>query len=124
MRNLLATGPPSLAPAFTTAARSRLRQTNARATNPPSLFLPQACESSPAPTPELHETLTRARTLYGAGMGFWSLGVLASIVRATIGLQWEEDGDMADVLAAIDADIGQAIQVGVAFHVTHDMFIT
>jgi len=37
--------------------------------------------------------------------------VLASIVRATIGLRWEDDGDMSDILAIIDADIGQAIQV-------------
>ena len=36
--------------------------------------------------------------------------MLASIVRATVGLRWEEDGLMADVLAVIDADIGQAIQ--------------
>lgn len=44
-------------------------------------------------------------------MGFASLGVLASIVRASIGLRWEEDGVIADILAVIDADIGQAIQV-------------
>lgn len=37
--------------------------------------------------------------------------MLASIVRATIGLRWEDDGDMSDILAVIDADIGQAIQV-------------
>jgi len=43
-------------------------------------------------------------------MGITSLGVLASIVKATVGLQWEENGDMADILAVIDADIGQAIQ--------------
>lgn len=44
-------------------------------------------------------------------MGFASLGVLVHVVRATVGLRWEEDGDMADMLAVIDADIGQAIQV-------------
>jgi hypothetical protein len=33
-------------------------------------------------------------------------------VRATIGLRWEDKGGMADILALIDADIGQAaIQV-------------
>ena len=62
------------------------------------------------PTQHLYNTLTRARLLYGAGMGFTSLGLLASIVRATLGLQWEEDDDMEDVLAIVDADIGQAIQ--------------
>ena len=40
--------------------------------------------------------------------------MLASIVRATIGLRWEDDGDMPDILAIIDADIGQAIQVSCA----------
>ena len=62
------------------------------------------------PTPQLNDALTRARSLYGAGMGFASFGILASVVRATLGIRWEEDGEMADALAAIDADIGQAIQ--------------
>lgn len=31
-------------------------------------------------------------------------------MRATLGLQWEEDDDMEDILAIVDADIGQAIQ--------------
>jgi hypothetical protein len=63
--------------------------------------------------PCLHDILTRARSLYGAGLGFASLAVLSSIVRATIGLRWDDDGDMADILAVIDADIGQAIQASV-----------
>ncbi|KAF8956848.1 hypothetical protein BDZ97DRAFT_146393 [Flammula alnicola] len=111
MRNLLATGPPGVAPAFTTAARSRLRQTITKPLpNPYSLFRKQARDTPAAPLPHLHEVLTRARSLYGAGLGFSSLTVLASIVRATVGLRWEDDGDMADILAVIDADIGQAIQ--------------
>ena len=65
--------------------------------------------------PSLHDLLTRARSLYGAGLGFASLGLLSSIVRATIGLRWEVDGDMADILAVIDADIGQAIQASGAY---------
>jgi len=48
--------------------------------------------------------------MYGAGMGFSSLGLLSSVVRATLGLRWEDDGDMADILAVVDIDIGQAIQ--------------
>jgi hypothetical protein len=47
-------------------------------------------------------------------MGFASLGILSSIVNATIGLRWEEDGAMAHILAVIDADISQAIQVCVS----------
>lgn len=55
--------------------------------------------------------MARARSLYGAGMGLASLGVLESVVRGTIGLRWEEMGEMSDVLALVDADISQAIQV-------------
>jgi hypothetical protein len=44
-------------------------------------------------------------------MGFASLGVLESVVRATIGLRWEEVGELSNILALVDADISQAIQV-------------
>ena len=44
-------------------------------------------------------------------MGLASLGVLESVVRGTIGLRWEEIGEMSDVLTLVDADISQAIQV-------------
>ena len=110
-RNLLATGPPGIAPAFLSAARSRLRQTNKPPPSPYGLFRRQTRDDPATPLPHLHDLLTRARSLYGAGLGFLSLSVLASIVRATVGLRWEDDGDMADILAVIDADIGQAIQV-------------
>jgi len=111
IRNLLSTGPPGIAPAFSSAARSRLRQTISKPLpSPYSLFRRQTRDGQATPLPHLQEVLTRARSLYGAGLGFLSLPVLASIVRATIGLRWEDDGDMADILAVIDADIGQAIQ--------------
>ncbi|KAG2006378.1 hypothetical protein CC2G_002698 [Coprinopsis cinerea AmutBmut pab1-1] len=111
MRNLLATGPPGLCPAFTNAARSRLCQTQAKSkVNPYAFFRRQTRDSEAVPLPHLHETLTRARSLYGAGLGFASLGILASVLRATVGLRWQDDGDMADLLAVIDADVGQAIQ--------------
>ena len=32
-----------------------------------------------------------------------------------MGLRWEDDGDMADILAVIDADISQAIQASFFF---------
>jgi len=63
------------------------------------------------PTSQLNEALSRARTLYGAGMGFASLGILESVVRATVGLRWEDVGELSDILALVDADISQAIQV-------------
>lgn len=116
MRNLLAAGPPGVAPAFANAARSRLRHTNAKVLpNPYSIFRRQPHNMKfAAPTELLHDTLANVRSLYGAGMGFCSLAILASIVRATLGLRWEEEGDMADILAVIDVDIGQAIQVSIS----------
>jgi hypothetical protein len=45
-------------------------------------------------------------------MGIASLVVLASVIRATLGLRWDEEGEMADALAIIDVDLTQAIQVG------------
>ena len=124
VRNLLATGPPGLAPAFTSAARSRLRQTNSKVHNSPYLFQRQTRDKPSAPTPSLHDLLTRARSLYGAGLGFASLGLLSSIVRATIGLRWEDDGDMADILAVIDADISQAIQASLALPIIYNTRLT
>jgi hypothetical protein len=44
-------------------------------------------------------------------MGFASLGVLESVVRATVGLRWEDASELPDILALVDADISQAIQV-------------
>lgn len=110
LRHLLASGPPGITPAFTNAARSCLRQTSYKV-NPYVFFSKQTRDSPATPLPHLHDVLTRARSLFGAGMGFSSLSLLASIVRATIGLQWEDEGDMADFLAVIDSDITQAIQV-------------
>ncbi|KAF9236540.1 hypothetical protein BU15DRAFT_89074 [Melanogaster broomeanus] len=60
--------------------------------------------------PTQNNVLARARSLYGAGMGFTSLSLLSSVVTATVGLRWEQEGSMADILAVIDADICQAIQ--------------
>ncbi|EMD32713.1 hypothetical protein CERSUDRAFT_118460 [Gelatoporia subvermispora B] len=111
VRGMLATSPPTVASAFTAAARQRLVQTNATA--PPSagaLFAVRPGDGMAEPKRELKEVLSRARTLYGSGMGFASLRVLAEVVRATVGLKWEEESDMDHILAAIDADISQAIQ--------------
>lgn len=115
VRSLLATNPPSLASSFTTTARSRLRQTHAKspALKPYPLFVAQSMASRATPTQHLHDLLRRARSLYGAGLGFSSLGLLASVVRASVGLRWEEDDDIAELLAIVDADIGQAIQVSI-----------
>ncbi|KAI6143382.1 hypothetical protein BKA82DRAFT_4185579 [Pisolithus tinctorius] len=110
-RNLLASGSPGLASAFTDAARIRLRQTIAkRIANTNGLFEPELDGIHAAPSSSLDNTLARIRSLYGAGMGFASLGLLVTIVKATIGLRWGRDGSMAAMLAVIDTDISQAIQ--------------
>lgn len=110
-RNLLASGSPGLASAFTDAARTRLRQSIAkRIANTNGLFETGIDGIHAVPSSGLDNTLARIRSLYGAGMGFASLKHLASIVNATVGLRWELDGSMATTLAVIDTDISQAIQ--------------
>jgi len=111
-RTLLTTGTPSLATSFTAAARCRLRQTNAkRIATTNGLFATGLDGIHAVPTPELENILSRARSLYGAGMGFAGLGLLSSVVKGTVGLRWEEERSiMVDILAVIDMDICQAIQ--------------
>ena len=108
---MLATSPPSTAQAFTAAARQRLLRTHAdEVPDTTGVFSTAPDGTSAAPTEKLEEVLVRARTLYGCGMGFASLKILARIVGATIGLRWTEDGPMEEVLALIDTDISQGIQ--------------
>ncbi|KAG6872504.1 hypothetical protein C0995_009260 [Termitomyces sp. Mi166 len=111
VRSLLATNSPSLAASFTSAARSRLRQTAPKTSvNSYALFTLPSQTTPASPTQHLHDVLVRARALYGAGMGFASLKMLTSVMRASIGVRWEDDSDLATLFAFIDADIGQAIQ--------------
>ncbi|KAJ7113232.1 hypothetical protein C8R43DRAFT_132154 [Mycena crocata] len=109
VRSMVASATPGVAAALTAAARDRLQQTNARCL-PTTYSLFSTYGGSIAPTLQLHDLLKRARALYGSGMGFASLGLLACAVQATIGLRWEHEGPVADILAVIDADIAQAIQ--------------
>ncbi|KAJ7289357.1 hypothetical protein C8J57DRAFT_1430216 [Mycena rebaudengoi] len=109
VRSMVASATPGIATALTSAARDRLQQTNAKSLpNSSCLFTTYGLDV--APTQQLHELLKRARALYGSGMGFASLGLLAFAVRSTIGLRWELDGEVAEILAVIDADVAQAIQ--------------
>ena len=100
-----------MASAFTNAARHRLLQTNA-ADPPPieGLFVRRPETGEVVPTSELRAVLTKARTLYGAGLGFASLRVLAQPVRATAKVFWAEGSEIERTLAEIDADISQALQ--------------
>ncbi|KAH9852872.1 hypothetical protein C2E23DRAFT_729937 [Lenzites betulinus] len=111
VRGMLATSPPSVAATFTSAARQRL--VRVRATDVPDvsgIFAAVPGENAAKPGEKLDDILLRVRTLYGSGMGFASLRILARVVGATTGLRWEEDSAMEDTLAIIDADISQAIQ--------------
>ena len=110
IRTTLASCPPSAASAFTFAARKRLAQTIAKKPllSPSDLFTTQHDES--LPSEEFKAVLRRSRALYGAGMALASLDVLTSVVRGTLGHRWKNDGKMVDTLAAVDADIAQALQ--------------
>lgn len=111
IRTTLASCPPSTANTFTAAARKRLMQMHARSRPSNSLLLFQTLDNGLAvPTQSLETILRRSRAFYGAGMGLASLGVLTEVVKSTLGLHWDLDGTTADVLAAVDADISQAIQ--------------
>lgn len=111
VRDLVGSGIPSIGSTFSAAARSRLIQSGAstgRVQGP--LFKRNAHDGRMHPSEHLQDTLRRARCLFGAGLGFASLLVLAVVVRATIGLRWNVENEMSDILADVDADICQAIQ--------------
>lgn len=111
MRTMLASCPPSTAAAFTTAARKRFAQTSTRhPTPPPAAHFTTRADGLTEASPSLEATLRRARALYGAGMGFASLALLTSVARGTLGRRWDLDGALAATLAAVDADIAQALQ--------------
>ncbi|KIP02598.1 hypothetical protein PHLGIDRAFT_37827 [Phlebiopsis gigantea 11061_1 CR5-6] len=111
VRGLLSSSSPAVASAFTDAARRRLTQTGvARKPACDALFAVRADGRGVGPTAELRDVLGRARMLYGVGLGFASLKLLAQPVRAAARLRWELGGEIEQVLAEIDADIGQALQ--------------
>ncbi|KAJ6629812.1 hypothetical protein B0H10DRAFT_2160404 [Mycena sp. CBHHK59/15] len=111
LRNMLSSRTPGMVSAFTLSTRARLYQCNLQSL-PTTSGTPfaQSCDGMLKPAPPLVETLTRARLLYGSGMGFASLAPLAWIVRSTIGARWVEEGEIVNVFATVDTDIAQAIQ--------------
>ena len=104
----MATCPPSTTATLTSAARHHYDHWKAPQPTE-SLFIVQDNGLS-APASGLQKILARARALYGVGSAFASLAVLETVVRATIGLRWDEDGQLAYALADVDSDITQAIQ--------------
>ncbi|KAI0769644.1 hypothetical protein BD413DRAFT_76742 [Trametes elegans] len=111
VRATLATSPPSAAGTFTAAARKHLVRANAAALpRHETLFVQSADGHSWEPAPDLAVVLGRCRMLYGAGLGVASLAALIEVVRGAIGIRWEEDSGVEGALAAVDADLTQAIQ--------------
>jgi len=108
IRTTLATCPASTTAALTSAARHHFAHWKISSA-PEGLFTVQD-NGLALPAAGLQKVLSRARSLYGVGSAFSSLSVLEGVVRATLGLRWEEDGQMAYALADVDADITQAIQ--------------
>ncbi|KAI0085512.1 hypothetical protein BDY19DRAFT_996648 [Irpex rosettiformis] len=111
VRGLLSSGSPAITTAFLGAARRRL--THSTHTTKPihgALFQQGQDGTEVGPTAELQKTLRRARTLYGAGLGFASLKVLAQPVRAIADIRQENTAAMEGMFAEIDADISQALQ--------------
>lgn len=113
VRGMIATSPPASASSLASLARRRLIQTGA--TSVPStegLFISDGSRGADfnMPTETLRRVLSRARALYGAGLGFASLRVLAVVVRAAEGIRWVEGSELETMLAVIDVDISQAVQ--------------
>ncbi|KAJ7075297.1 hypothetical protein B0H15DRAFT_956626 [Mycena belliarum] len=108
LRSMLASKTPGLVSAFLASTHARLRLDQRRTIGP--YTLPFLSPDSDALTPQVLESLTRARLLYGSGLGFASLTPLTAIVRSTIGHRWEAEGEIAHALVVIDADIAQALQ--------------
>ncbi|KAF9791301.1 hypothetical protein BJ322DRAFT_1040958 [Thelephora terrestris] len=118
VRNLLASSPPSVSARLATIARTRLkhklsaRGSTAIPASSSPLFLTSKDGSSPRPADPFYHTLRAARSMYGVGLGFMALRHLTPAMQQTIGLRWEDDDEMADSLAILDADMTQAIQSG------------
>jgi len=112
VRTMLSSTAPSTAGAFTRAARNRLAKVY-------PVHVPANCQLFASdgrgsglvvPGADLPHVMRHARALYGAGLGLTALEVLAEVIRGTYGLRWIHDGDTADMLALVDADLCQAIQ--------------
>ncbi|KAI0695973.1 hypothetical protein C8T65DRAFT_664482 [Cerioporus squamosus] len=109
IRRTLATSPPSVAAAFTAAARDRLARSKANAVPDSDTLFVQTSSSGWEATPQLDTVLRRARALYGSGLGLASLRVLTAVVVAAGRTRWEPDSDLETLLAYVDADISQAV---------------
>ncbi|CCM04163.1 uncharacterized protein FIBRA_06325 [Fibroporia radiculosa] len=111
LRGTIATSPLSVASTLTAVARRQLLQTKAATILPEQqLFITRSADGSTVPSAELPGFLSQIRALYGAGLGFASLKILAMLVKAAEGVHCEEGSELEGLLASIDVDISQAIQ--------------
>jgi len=109
-RQLLATSDKATQNAFTNVARTRMLRTSKKPLPSKDSLFTDVHTNEPQPTQVVYETLARARSVFGVGLGFESLHILLFLIRATSGLRWELDSKMEDALIILDADVAQAIQ--------------
>ncbi|KZT66215.1 hypothetical protein DAEQUDRAFT_752233 [Daedalea quercina L-15889] len=111
VRGMLASSPPVSASSLASLARRRLIQTGAASVpSPEGLFVSDASRRVSISTAKLQQILSQVRALYGAGLGFAGLRILAVVVKAAEGIRWTEGSELETALAAIDVDISQAVQ--------------
>lgn len=111
VRTLLATGPAGTTGTFTKIARNRVLHTAASRVPPSSsFFTTDPTTNHGLPQKPLWDAISRARALFGVGLGFESVPILASIVSTASDFTFEMDSEMEDALIVIDADIAQALQ--------------
>ncbi|OCH86360.1 hypothetical protein OBBRIDRAFT_738153 [Obba rivulosa] len=110
IRTTLATSSPETSAKFTAAARGHFEKMYMKGCLTSDRLFDVSSGGKWTPTPQLNRLLACVRSIYGAGMGFASLRILAEIIEATSGTRWEDDSEMEDVLTEIDGDVTQAIQ--------------
>lgn len=113
IRELLASSPLSVSAQFAATALGRLKRKLSGCGSPeipsgPLFYISE--EGLSRPTDAFDKILRAARSVCGAGSGLFALQSLTPVIKQTIGLRWEEDGEMANSLAVLDSDMTQAIQ--------------
>ncbi|KAL0564534.1 hypothetical protein V5O48_017511, partial [Marasmius crinis-equi] len=110
IRGLLSSGLPGIAKTFTEVARGYYLYKREPFELRNEYLFKISDEGELVPTSHYDEALEHARSLYGIGMGLAGLGLLSSMVSATLGVRWCEDDKVFCALVVLDSDIMQAIQ--------------
>jgi len=109
VRTLLARGDPGTIGTFSSLVRSHITRTQPSPHAPTPTLFARSGSGAIVPTSQFYRLRSQARVSFGAGMGKASLLPLLQIIRATSGLQWDEDGALAMALAEVDCDIAAAV---------------